>query len=223
LARVNPCPFVCWWREVFGWVEERPGLKPVLFWGRFSGLKAAAPSVKSNGKNRSRFPAGMERKKNNSNGQYGDLSTAAQKRASGRDDNIWGEGGKEQRQRQLQIPTEWKGKERKASATATATANTGISPLRRQSAPPSVEMTEIWVRLGRARQKQRQIPSGNGKRETSATAKAEADSLWEWKKKSNDKGRSWCDMDGNAWNCPASNNKSGLECLPSNIMAAESV
>ena len=45
-----------------GWVEERPGLKPVLFWGRFSGLKAAAPSVKSNGKNRSRFPAGMERK-----------------------------------------------------------------------------------------------------------------------------------------------------------------
>ena len=74
-----------------------------------------------------------------------------------------------------------------------------------------------------------------------STAKATADSLREWEKrnkfdgkgrsgfplgmekKSNDKGRSWCDMDGNAWNCPASNNKSGLECLPSNIMAAESV
>ena len=188
MARVNPCPFVCWWREVFGWVEERPGLKPVLFWGRFSGLKAAAPSVESNGKNRSRFPAGMEKEEQgNSNSECGGLSTAAQKRASGRDDNIWGEGGKEQRQRQLQIPTEWKGKERKASATATATANTGISPLRRQSAPPSVEMTEIWVRLGRARQKQRQIPSGNGKRETSATAKAEADSLWEWKRKATTK------------------------------------
>jgi hypothetical protein len=32
---------------------------------------------------------------------------------------------------------------RKASATATAKANAAISPLRRQSAPPSVEMTRL--------------------------------------------------------------------------------
>jgi hypothetical protein len=51
-----------------------------------------------------------------------------------------------QRQRQRQIPWDDKQKDMQQQRQR---RNTGISPLRRQSAPPSVEMTCIWVVRGR--------------------------------------------------------------------------
>ena len=63
----------------------------------------------------------------------------------------------EQQQRQEQEQEEQQRQEQRR--------NTGISPLRRQSAPPSVEMTFVWwLRENRQRQKeeqrQKQIPTG---------------------------------------------------------------
>jgi len=92
-----------------------------------------------------------------------------------------------QMQRQKQIPSGMEKEKQEQGQRQKQKTNTGISPLRRQSAPPPVEMTAFGVRFGRAtadadslrewkleEQKQRQIPAEWKTRGAKATAKAKS-------------------------------------------------